>query len=426
VLLPQKTKGKIRAMQVYKRDSDIALCGQCAALNIPHWDYKAIKRGDVVTIDGYFEPKQLYLCKLQMLSSIKCVLKNGAQIKFHTGTSEVTGNIFLMEGNSISAGQETFAQIKLNFPVVAAPCDRFIVRTTSPVQTVGGGIIIEAIGEKLKRNNPQILEDVKTHAKAVLAAGDFVEYCIKRAKNFAADKAEITQRTKLPLRLLDNILKELINHGRVLNPAGAMYIHTETLACLEQQLPDIVKEFHKTRPESPGISKSEFYEKTHLPKDVFDAAIALLIKQGKLAERKGRLALPEHQEVYNEEEEKLLKTVESLFIEKLFNPPTLQQIIEYTHSDQNRVRKILKILAEQLQLIEVEKELFFHRQAIDKAREILTSFISKEGKLESVKFKYLLETSRKFAIPLLDYFDRIGVTRQVGHTRYLKSSQSSR
>jgi selenocysteine-specific elongation factor len=420
VLLPQNIKGRIRAMQVYKRDSDITLCGQCAAFNIPHWDYKTISRGDVVTIEGYFQASKLYLCNLKMLANGKLSLKNGVQIKFHTGTSEVSGNLFLLEGNNITAGEQANILIKLNAPVVAGPCDRFIVRTTSPVQTVGGGFIIEAIEEKPKRNNPQALEEVKNRAKAVLNASDFVEYSIKNAKEKAAEKTQIAYRAKLPMTQLDIILKELKNMGKVLNLTATLFIHAETIAGLEGKLLVIVKEFHKTNPESPGLNANDILERAQLPKVVSDAVTAKLISEGKLSERKGRLALPEHKEVFNEQEEKLIRTIESLFIKNLFNPPKPDEITEQTHSDPDKIRRIFKILTEQQQLIEVEKGLFFHRQAIEKARQILITFINKEGKMESVKFKYLLDTSRKFAIPLLDYFDRIGVTRASGHTRYLK------
>jgi selenocysteine-specific elongation factor len=420
VLLPQNIKGRIRAMQVYKRDSDITLCGQCAAFNIPHWDYKTISRGDVVTIEGYFQASKLYLCNLKMLANGKLSLKNGVQIKFHTGTSEVSGNLFLLEGNNITAGEQANILIKLNAPVVAGPCDRFIVRTTSPVQTVGGGFIIEAIEEKPKRNNPQALEEVKNRAKAVLNASDFVEYSIKNAKEKAAEKTQIAYRAKLPMTQLDIILKELKNMGKVLNLTATLFIHAETIAGLEGKLLVIVKEFHKTNPESPGLNANDILERAQLPKVVSDAVTAKLISEGKLSERKGRLALPEHKEVFNEQEEKLIRTTESLFIKNLFNPPKPDEIIEQTHSDPDKIRRIFKILTEQQQIIEVEKGLFFHRQAIEKAKQILITFINKEGKMESVKFKYLLDTSRKFAIPLLDYFDRIGITRASGHTRYLK------
>jgi len=131
--------------------------------------------------------------------------------------------------------------------------------------------------------------------------------------------------------------------------------------------------------------------------------------------------LPEHSETFSEDEQQLLENVESLFRDRPFNPPGFEEVTEHIAATMEKVQKILRILIEQEHLIEVENNLLFHAEAIDRAKEILVSFINKEGGLESVKFKYLLDTTRKFAIPLLDYFDRIGLTRRVGYTRYLKA-----
>ena len=158
-----------------------------------------------------------------------------------------------------------------------------------------------------------------------------------------------------------------------------------------------------------------------MKKDVFDGLVNLLISQGKLTERKHRLALPEHQETFSDDEQKLLRSIESLFRERPFKPPKFEEVIEQTAAAAEEVQKILRILIEHERLVRVENDLFFHSEAIGQARQILISFINKEGKMESVKFKYLLDTTRKYAIPLLDYFDRIGVTRRVGYTRYLKT-----
>ena len=98
VILPQGLTGRIRAIQVFKHQSDIALCGQCSAINIPQWDHRTIKRGDVATVEGFFRPQQWFLCSLKVLDSHKATVKNGLAVKFHTGTSEVGGKIFLLEG----------------------------------------------------------------------------------------------------------------------------------------------------------------------------------------------------------------------------------------------------------------------------------------------------------------------------------------
>jgi selenocysteine-specific elongation factor len=400
------------------------MVGQCAALNVPQWDYKDIYRGCTVTLGDYFSPRQWYLCNLRILPDAKSPLKNGANIKFHTGTSEVVATVFLLEGSSIAAGQESLVQVRLNRPqqIVAAPRDRFIVRSLSPVQTIGGGIIIEALMKKLKRNDEQVLQDVIDRAKAVMSERDFVEYCVKTAEDYAASETELSIRAKMLPGPLKGILAGLIGEGKALNLSPKLFIHRNTCRDVQQKLLNIVGEFHHSKPESLGMSNEQLLEASRLKKDIFDGLVQLLVSQGKFVERKHRLALPEHHETFSDDEQKLLHSIESLFKTRPFNPPSLEEVAGYTKADPERIHKIIKILIEQEQLVRVDKDLFFHREAVEQAREKLVTYITKQGGLESVKFKYLLDTTRKFAIPLLDYFDRIGVTRRSGYTRYLRAS----
>ncbi|MHC4622658.1 MAG: selenocysteine-specific translation elongation factor [Planctomycetota bacterium] len=425
VLYPQGTKGRIKAIQVYKRDSDTALSGQCAALNVPQWDHKAVNRGNVVTRPGYFSPRQWYLSKVHALASARVPLKNGKSVKFHTGTSEVLATVYLMEGATLAPGRDSLAQIKLSEPVVAGPADRFILRSPSPAQTIGGGIIIEAVPKKLKRTHKGIIEDARARAAAVLLQKDFVEYCIRAAKDLAAREAEIAFRAKLLPASLRQILGQLIGEGKVLNLTSKLYIHTDNAAAAEQRLLDIVAGFHNDRPESPGIKPEQLLAASGLERQVFDGLTRLLISHAKLAERKHRLALPHHRESLGDKETQLLEAVESLFTKRLFNPPNCDELVQICSAGKDKVERVLKILLEYERLVRVENDLLFHCNAIDRARDILVSYLNKEGKLESVKFKYLLDTTRKYAIPLLDYMDRIGVTRRLGNTRYLKTPTNS-
>jgi selenocysteine-specific elongation factor len=427
VIFPHGVKGRIKAIQVYKRNSQTAMVGQCAALNVPQWDYKTISRGNTVTSAEYFSLQQWYLCELNLLPHSGQGLKNGADVKFHTGTSEVVATLYLLQGNIAAAGQKCPVQVRLSEPIVAGPGDRFILRTLAPVQTVGGGIVVEATPEKLRRNQPETIQDAQAHAKAVLNRRDFVEYAIKTAETVAATEAEVSVRTKLPPGPLTPILAELMGENRIVELNRKLYIHPDTLAEVGQRLLNVVGNFHRGSPESPGISVAQLYEKSApsaslragLRKDIFDGVLELLLSGGRLVERKHRLALPEHHETMSDTEQKLLQAVESLFRSRLFNPPSRTEIVEHTRAPGEKVERTLGIMLEQERLIRVESDLLFHAEAVERARSILVSSIEKQGSLESVKFKYILDTSRKFAIPLLDYFDRIGVTRSVGRTRYL-------
>jgi len=236
-LFPHGTKGRLKAIQVYKRDSEIAMVGQCAALNVPQWDYKTVKRGNVVTLGEYFQPQQWHLCKLRVLAHIKSPLKNGTKIKFHTGTSEIVATIYLLEESRATAGSDCLVQIRLNEPVVSAPRDRFILRTLSPVQTIGGGMIVEALPEKLKRKHPQTIQDAKDRAQAVLTDKDFAEYCIKTAKDFAVTETELSIRTKISPEPLKEILAELVQQDKVLYLDSKLYIHLSLIHISEPTRP---------------------------------------------------------------------------------------------------------------------------------------------------------------------------------------------
>jgi len=425
VLFPHGTKGRIKAIQVYSRNSDTAVVGQCAAMNVPQWDYKDIERGATVTLDRYFSPQQWYLCKLRVLPHIKSALKNGAGVKFHTGTSEAVATLYLLEGNRVAPGTDCLVQVGLKPPrqIVAGPRDRFILRSLSPVETLGGGVIVEAIAKKLRRKDPLVVKDALDRAGAVSARRDFVEYCIRSATAFAVSEIEISTRAKILPAPLKKILADLLEEGKILNVSQKLFIHRDISDSIQNKLVEIVRDSHRSKPESPGLSTEQLLEASQLKKEVFDGLVGSLVSQGRLVERKHRFALPEHRETFSGQDQELLQSIESLFKSRLFDPPGYQELFQHTAADQARIRKAVQILVELERLIRVDHDLFFHIEAIERAREILVSFISEQGGLESVKFKYLLNTTRKFAIPLLDYFDRIGVTRRVGYTRYLKTGR---
>jgi len=467
VLLPQMAKGRLRSVQVYGRDSTRAMAGQCAALNIPQWDHKAVERGNVITISDYFAPHQWYLCELKLLDQEKADLKNAAQVKFHTGTSETPASVYLFQEGALKPGRQCLIQVFLDHPVIAGPRDHFIIRSLSPTRTLGGGIIIEAIEKRLKRTNLDVLKEIAERAKAVARPRDFIEYCVKTAEAFAADERQISLRSKMPPKELAALLAELVQAGRLLPLSGKTYTHVDTAEHVQQHLLDVVRAFHSKRPESPGIGReqllTEFSRGEGVPplssrgegilplrpadtlpaqkqledkakmasprkggtpsplrKDVFETLLPRMLSAGRLVERKGLLALPEHREQFNSAEQQLLQNVETLFRSHLFDPPGPQEIADQMRAALPQVQRVLRILTEQQKLVRVDQDLLFHAEAVTTAKERLVSHIQQNGGLESVKFKYLLDTSRKYAIPLLDYFDKIGVTRRVGYTRHLK------
>ncbi|MEN8128370.1 MAG: SelB C-terminal domain-containing protein [Planctomycetota bacterium] len=422
VLLPAGVKSRIKAIQVYGQDAETVKSGQCAALNLPQVDYKLVQRGQVLTQDKYFQSSQWFLCTLKLLELQGRPVKNGTKLKFHTGTSEVAGTVYLMESDSAVAQQETVMQIRVEHPIVAGPGDRYILRLLSPVQTIGGGQIIEPLAHRIKRSKEGVLEDIQARAGAILQPDSFVEYSVQNTSGCAAKVDDIALRVKLEPDKVKSILSQLMAQGKVQQLAGDLLIHRKTFEHTVKQLQQQLEQFHKEKPDSPGIEKERLQELCGFEKKVFDGLLVRLLEQKKVILRKDRIALPLHTEHFDPQQQQLLNAMESLFVNRLFNPPKTEDIETELRKSPQEVDQAIRLLLEQQILVRVEQNLYFHADAIKEAKRRMIEHIQTEGKgqLESVKFKYLLDTTRKYAIPLLDYMDTIGVTRRVGNTRYLK------
>jgi selenocysteine-specific elongation factor len=422
VLLPGGATGRIRRIEVYGHTSDTVLAGQCAAINLGHWDHHAIHRGNTVATPGYFAPHEWYAASLRLLPRTRLALKNGSEVRFHTGTSEVTAVVYAVQGSRMEGGNDYLVQLRTAEPVVAGPGDRFVVRRLSPVETIGGGMILETTAGRLKRNRPQVIDDLRERAQAVPDDRRFVEYCLRKAPARAAGPAELAARAKLPQDRLGAILTELVGQQKAMLLGPGLYMHHDTAQECAAAMLQAIEEFHRRFPESPGIQPDELRQSCGLEKSVLEGLVAMLAGQGRLAQRSGRLASPRHQATFSDEDSRRLEKIEGLFRQAAFSPPSPEEIAAQTGEPAAAVRKAVGILREHGRLVQVE-DLWFHREAVDRARQLLLEHFRREGRLESVDFKYLLNTTRKFALPLLDYFDRIGVTRRSGNTRFLGTAK---
>ena len=419
-LLPGGMTGRVTGIQVYGRGAEAVLAGQCAAVNIRHWDAREVHRGNTLTLPGYFEPAEWFVCHMRILPHETFALKNATKIKFHVGTTEAPGSVYLMQGDLARAGEECLVSVKVDAPVIAGPGDRFILRTASPPLTVGGGIVVEAVPRRPKRT-PDVIQDLAERAQAVRQDATFVEYALRTAETGAATEAELSLRVKTPLPRVQGILKGMAADGRAVALAPGLHIHRDRAAEAEKRILATLAAFHQESPESPGLEFDALLAGAALVRNVFDPLVARLKAAGRIAERSGRYALAEHRVRFADKDREAMDKVERLFRDRPFTPPGIDDVATGAGLTADHATRVVRLLVEQQRLVQAAPEILFHVEAIEEAKRRLVEFIRQEGCMESVKFKYLLETTRKFAIPLLDYFDKIGVTRPIGHTRYLKA-----
>ncbi len=419
-LLPQGQAGRINAIEVYGEAGEAAMAGECAALNVRRWDRDSIRRGDTVAEPGFFRPLRWYVSSLRLLQDVRFVLKNGTRVRFHTGTSETTASIYLMAGGQASAGDELIVQVRTEDPLVAGPADRFIIRGLSPVTTLGGGMVIEPLDRRLRRSRAGTLEDLYKRAEAVGDDTAFVTYCLDVAGLCGVKPRDISLRIKAPLARVQAILADLAGGDAAVELADGLFMSAAAAQEAALRITRALRAHHVAVPESPGLSAEALEGEAGLCQTVTSAIARRMVAQGVARESAGRLALASHQVRVRGEDREVFERVEQIFREASFAPPSVAEVIEQTGLDVARVKKAVGSFLERGILVRVGEGLFFHRDAIAEAQRRLNCYIRREGRLESVKFKYLLDTTRKYAIPLLDYFDNANVTVRVGYTRYLK------
>jgi selenocysteine-specific elongation factor len=421
VLLPQDLKGRISSIEVYGKPSDQALAGQCAALNVRQWEHGRIERGNTITLDGYFEPASWVVCSLQLLPHDKLFAQNGLHVKLHTGTSETPATLYLVEHDQLRGGESGLAQFRLDEPIVAGPGDHYIVRTLSPVLTIGGGVVLETLPRRLKRTHTGLIDELREHAAAIADEKAFAEFAVKHPIDLPASAADVARRTKLPERRVQELLDELVAAERIAAIAPRHFVHKDTLADGEKHVGETLKQFHAESPESAGLTADELGARAALPGNVLAAVVERMVKRGDIVESSGRYSLAGLGPALTPEDQTLVSSIERIFLEKLFAPPSQAELEPEAGVSQAAVKKGFGLLVDHGRLVHVGGGIYFHRDAVEEAKRRLLAHFAKEDRFESVQFKYLLDTTRKYALPLLDYFDRMGLTRRAGNTRYLRS-----
>jgi selenocysteine-specific elongation factor len=422
-LLPERQVGSVRAIEVYGQKSDTVSAGQCAAINMRRWDAKGVKRGHVVATPGYFASSTWFVARLRLLPQDKLALKSGTKVKFHSGTTEATAAVYPLEQDRLYGGNESLVQFRTETPVVAGPGDHFIIRSLSPVRTIGGGLLIEPVEKKQRKTREGLVEDLQVRAEAILTEETFVEYALQHSLTGAANKKDIGARTKLLFDRAGKLLDALVSDGKAfpLASGAGLFMHVDRAEAMAGRVVEVVETYHKESPQSPGISLEELRSTTEFDRIALDGLLVRMKDEQRIIDRNGRFASPQHSTGFDGADAKHFEAIEKLFRAGEFRPPTLDDVARETRLARTKLDKLISILREHERLIAVEGGILFHCDAVAEARRRMTEFIQQEGCMESVKFKYLLDTSRKFAIPLLDHFDLVGVTRRSGKTRYLKN-----
>jgi selenocysteine-specific elongation factor len=429
-IFPKKRRVRIRGVQSGGRAAERADSGQRTALNLAGIGQEELRRGMVLATPGLFEPTTRMDVRLELLSSARA-LKHRSRVHFHHGTAECIAEVLLLERKQIGSGENGFAQLQLAEAVLSLPGDRFIVRQFSPVVTIGGGVVLDnrAVRHAKKLpHSPAFLEAVERGEKPAILA-PLMEVAQHEKLRGGLSILQIVARTGWTPNEARQTSDALVAAGKARwvsegADAEARVVSSAEFDRCGQGVRAAVEEFHKQNPLLPGIPKEDLRKRVagHRGEEpLFEAVLAdgirkkELAQSGEVIQRAGRaIAL-------NPEEAQAREQIEEAFAKAGLAAPAAKEVLSKVAVETARAQKILLLLLREQLLIKVAEDLILHRASLEELRGRIADYKRHKGERISVPaFKELAGVSRKYAIPLLEYLDRNGVTRREGDERIIR------
>jgi len=421
-LFPGSSEARVRGLQVHGKAVKEATAGMRTAVNLQGVERMDIERGNVLGRPSELKSTYMLDVHLEHIPDSPRPLKTRDRVRFHTGTSEVMGRLSLIETDEIEPGQMAFAQIRLEAPVAVLPRDRFVIRSYSPIVTIGGGEILDVIPRKRRRLRASSIEQIK-----ILQAADETErllILLDEGRLAGADISTLTGRLTLTpdkIRLeIDSLAKK--GEVRIVEVGSGLSLTREHFAALQRAITEFLKEYHKANPLRPGAPREEVRGKSGAAGDwAFNAAVSDLTATRKVTEERALIRLASHKVQVGEELAKVKNKLDNFFRLVGFQPPALKEVFGAAKTPAGPSQEAIQVLVDEGALIRLKEDLIYHHEAIKEARSRLENYLGEQEDISASEFRNLLGITRKHAIPLLEYFDTARVTLRVKDKRVLRS-----
>ncbi len=404
-LQPTGYTARIRGLQSYKQKVDIAYPGSRVAVNLAGIDKDEISRGNVLTQPQQLHPSQLIDVLFNHLPDANRPLKHNAEVKFFTGTSETTARVRLLDDDVLKVGEGGWIQLRLSHPIVVARGDRFIVRYPSPAQTIGGGVVVDPHpARRWKRFQQNVITRLQTQLEGTpaerLAQLADAPTPIKRVNLLQASgygQAEFNDA--LNEALANGMIVEIGNHG---------VLATQRYRAIINTIHTLMNEYHHNFPLRLGIQREEVRSRLSLKNSVFSA---LIEKEMDIIAEANLLHLSTHKIQFNDKQQNRINMLFAKIEEAPFTPPSYSDAQDVTGKD------VLNALIDLGKIVQVQPEIIFSRSTFDEILDGVLHLIDTHGAVTAKMVRDHFDTSRKYAIGLLEFLDASGITKRVGDER---------
>lgn len=415
-MYPLAKECKIRSIQVHGLDVERCYAGQRVAINISNIKKSEIKRGCVLALPDSMKNTTLLDVRLNILSSSLRVLTNNTRLHLFTGTSEILCRVTLLDQEELGPGETGYAQLRLEEEIAIRKGDRFVVRFYSPMETIGGGVILEPTPLKKKRFQETSIEELKRKESG--STEDVMELHVRDKSETMVTLSELGKMTALSMEEVQKDARSLEAQGKIwlFEMKKDVYAwHADSERQSRMKIEDALKKYHARYPYRYGMKKAEVHM-TFLKKikqNVFDQYVEMLNDRGIIRRHQEFLSLPEHEvkkdDVYQKVRTQIVETLKKAQFD----------FAKYSEIDFGKVNRevaddIIALLLDEGEVVKITEDVYTMKDLIVKAQEVIQEKLSRDHLITIAQVRDLFHTSRKSAKPILEYMDSIKVTKKTG------------
>jgi selenocysteine-specific elongation factor len=412
---------RVRSLQVHGKPVDSAGWGQRVAMNLTGPERSDIVRGHVICHEKITLSTDRFDAFLEVRPAATKGIKNHQRVRVHLGAAERLGKIAIVgTAAKLEPKQTSYCQITLAEPLLALRGDHFIVRDETARRTLAGGVIINPWAQRHKRGEADLEHRLQTLQHGDLAA--LTTAFVESSDAFALSMDSIQQFLNAREEIVRNAVNGMKNLRALSAEGEKLYTTERKWQVMTEKLLATLKVFHAGHALVPGMDMEELRGKLgfELPK-LFRLVVDALIHDKLIAREENLVRLTSHQVKLGGQEKLLMEKIEKLLAAQPLAPPDLKEIEKQAGVPRQRLNEVIRLLERDGSVVRVTSEMYFLSSAIDQLKATLRNFLAEKGEMPASAFRDLIGSSRKYTIPLLEFFDRDGLTIRVGDVRRLKS-----
>lgn len=407
---------KIRNIQVHGQNQDKCYAGQRVAINLSNVKKKEIRRGCVLAPKNSMKNTDLLDVKLKVLEDSMRILTNHERLHLYTGTSEILCRAVLLDKEQIGPGEEGLVQLRLEEEIAVKRGDRFVVRFYSPMETIGGGIVLEPNPVRKKRFDAQAIEELKKKESGSL--GDVMELQIKEHGDTMITLAELAKVMAHSVDELKEYLEELEESGTIFvfpMKKDTYLWHRDSEFAVRQKIEETLQKYHSEHPYRYGMKKAEIHN-TFLKKikpNIFVAYIERMTGENVYGRREEYLSLPGYEVPKDAMYLQTEKLIEDTFEKAGYDFVRFSEI-DFGKIPRQTAEDVVLMMIDEGKVLRINEEMFTMKHLMDEAKEKIQNHLKEENLITIAEVRDMFSTSRKSAKPILEYMDSIKVTKKTG------------